>query len=211
MIWYDGELNGDSDFSIKHDPSPSFEGCMRIQSQAAGQFQSYDMVIWLWTLISPSNLERRSRWRKNIISINCLIWIHPLDLKTSYRGVLQGNFGGNQRNWIPLYKSGFWPCRNSTKKENGQKTACLRPKMYKLLMSVKVYHFIVTNWCWYAQTSSSTMFCSGSRHARPLGAASTSADGRFTPMVSNLLKRGILVPYMRHWKHCTLLFKFQGP
>ena len=55
------------------------------------------------------------------------------------------------------------------------------------------------------------MFCSGSRHARPPGAASTSADGRFTPMVSNLLKRGILVPYIRHWKHCTLLFKFRGP
>ena len=65
---------------------------------------------------------------KIIISINCLIWIHPLDLKTSYRGVLQGNFGGNPRNWIPLYKSGFWPRRNSTKKENGRKNACLRPK-----------------------------------------------------------------------------------
>ena len=29
-------------------------------------------------------------------------------------------------------------------------------------------------------------------------AASTSADGRFTPVVSNLLTEGILVPYIRH-------------
>ena len=65
---------------------------------------------------------------KIIISIKSLIWIHPLHLKKNTRGVLQGDFGGNPRNWIPLYKSGFWPRRNSTKKKNGRKNACLRPK-----------------------------------------------------------------------------------
>ena len=78
-------------------------------------------------------------------------------------------------------------------------------------MSVKVYHFIVTNCCWYAQMSSSTIFFSGSRRGRPPAAASTSADGRFTPVVSNSLKRSILVPSVRHWKYCATLFKLWGP
>ena len=45
----------------------------------------------------------------------------------------------------------------------------------------------------------------------PPPAASTSMDGRFTPLVNNLLKTSIFVPSVRYWKHSAILLNFWGP
>ena len=145
-----------------------------------------------------------------IISIESRISIHPLYLKKTVLGYYVATLGWIKNIEFLCTKVEFCHVGIVQKSKTDKKTYVVGQKMRKPLMSVNVYHFIVTNCCWYSQMTSSMMFCSGSRRGRSPGTASISADGRFTPVVSNWLKTSILVSSGRHWKHSAILFKIGG-
>ena len=102
-----------------------------------------------------------------IISIKSRISIHPLHLKKTVLGYYTATLGRIKNIEFLCTKVEFCHVGIVQKRKTDNKTYVFGQQMRKPLMSVKVYHFIVTNCCWYAQMSSSTMFCSGSRQARP--------------------------------------------
>ena len=85
---------------------------------------------------------------KIIIPIKSLIWIHPLHLKKkTLVGCYRATLGGIQEIECLCTKVDFGHVGIVQKRKMDEKTHVLGQKMRKPLMTVKVYHFIVTNYC----------------------------------------------------------------